>query len=49
VTRRIYRVVIDVEVDTDEDDEPQTWDWSAVLDTPASLIDVDEVAPVPTT
>jgi hypothetical protein len=48
MTRRIFRVVVDVEVDTEQWDEPGTWDWSVLLDAPASLVDVDEVAAVPT-
>ena len=46
--KKVFRVVVDVEVDTDAHDHPSTWDWSAVLAAPASLVDVDEVAPVPT-
>jgi len=48
MTRRVFRVVVDVEVDTDQWDDPGTWDWHELLDAPAVLVDVDEVAPVPT-
>ena len=44
---KVFRVVVDVEVDTDAHDHPSTWNWSVVLAAPASLVDVDEVAPVP--
>jgi hypothetical protein len=49
VNRRVFRVVVDVEVDTDQWDDPGTWDWNQRLDAPAVLVDVDEIAPVPTT
>ena len=47
MSRRVFRIVVDVEVDTTAHDHPSEWDWSLVLDAPASLVDVDEVAPVP--
>jgi hypothetical protein len=46
---RVFRVVVDVEVDTYAHDDPSTWNWSELLDAPAVVVDVDEVAPVPTT
>lgn len=45
--RRVFRVVVDVEVDTAAQEHPSEWNWSLVLDAPASLVDVDEVASVP--
>ena len=48
MTRRVFRVVVDVEVDTEQWDDPGAWDWSLLLDAPAVLVEVDEVAPVPT-
>jgi hypothetical protein len=47
MSRRVFRIVVDVEVDTAAHDHPSEWDWSLVLDAPASLVDVDEVAAVP--
>jgi hypothetical protein len=47
VNRRIFRVVVDVETDTDAHDDPGTWNWSELLDAPTVVVDIDEVAPVP--
>jgi hypothetical protein len=49
MTWRVFRVVVDVEIDTDAHEEPSKWNWSELLDAPASLVDIDEVAPVPAT
>lgn len=49
MTRRVFRVVVDVEVDTEQWDDPDSWDWNVLLDAPAVVVDIDEVAPVPAT
>lgn len=45
---RTFRVVVDIEIDTDSCDDPSTWAWNTFFDAPTALVTVDEVAPVPT-
>ena len=42
-----YRIVVEVESDTEREDTPDKWDMTELLDAPAELISYEELGEVP--
>lgn len=42
-----YRIVVEIESDTEWEDTPDKWNMSEVMDAPAELISYEELGEVP--